>query len=170
MWVVLRATNPSNPVRNLRILPKALENVADRQPFHPWVLKDLERYSVLRFMSWLGTNTDTATVPRAWQQRVMPTADTQTGPGGVAWEYVVKLCNQLGASPWINVHHLADDDYVRSLALFLKYQLRPDVKVYVEHSNEVGGISVVCVGGWSADWRGLDIQAWLRRDRDIGQF
>lgn len=36
MWVVLRATNPANPVRNLRIVPKALENVADRQPFHPW--------------------------------------------------------------------------------------------------------------------------------------
>lgn len=136
MWVVLRATSPSNPVRNLRILPKALENVADRQPFHPWVLKDLERYSVLRFMSWLGTNTDT--VPRTWQQRVMPAADSQTGPGGVAWECIVRLCNQLGASPWINVHHLADDAYVEAVAQFLKAGLRPDVKVYVEHSNEVG--------------------------------
>lgn len=138
MWVVLRATNPANPVRNLRIVPKAFENVSDRQPFHPWVLKDLERYSVLRFMSWLNTNSDAA--PRSWQQRVTPQSDSQTGPGGVAWEYIVRLCNQLGASPWVNIHHLADDAYVESVAQYLKSELRSDVKVYVEHSNEVGGL------------------------------
>lgn len=101
------------------------------------MLKDLERYSVLRFMSWLNTNSDVA--PRPWQQRVTPAADSQTGPNGVAWEYIVRLCNQLGASPWVNIHHLADDDYVRSIALYLRENLRPDVKVYVEHSNEVRG-------------------------------
>jgi len=110
---VLRATNPANPVKNLRIVPKALESVSDRQPFHPWFLKDLERYSVLRFMSWLNTNSDTL-LP--WAQRTTPAQDSQTGPGGVAWDYLVMLCNQLGASPWINIHHLADDNYVRSVS------------------------------------------------------
>jgi hypothetical protein len=113
MWVVLRATNPANPVRNLRIVPKALEGTSDRQPFHPWFLKDLERFSVLRFMSWLGTNSDTF-VP--WAQRTTPSHDSQARLGGIAWEYLVLLCNQLGASPWINIHHLADDDYVRNVS------------------------------------------------------
>lgn len=44
---------------------------------------------------------------------------------------------QLGAAPWINVHHLASDGYVTSMAQMLKAQLRPDLKIYVEHSNEV---------------------------------
>lgn len=113
MWIVLRATNPANPVRNLRIVPKALEGLSDRLPFHPWFLKDLERFSVLRFMSWLGTNSD-AFVP--WAQRTTPAHDSQARPGGLAWEYLVLLCNQLGASPWINIHHLADDDYVRNVS------------------------------------------------------
>lgn len=132
--MVLRATNPANPVRNLRIMPKALENVAGRQPFHPWFLKDIERYSVLRFQGWLGTNADTL-VP--WEQRVTPSYNSQTGPGGVAFDYLVQLCNQLGAAPWINVHHLADDTYVRNVATFLRDKLRPDVRIFVEHSNEV---------------------------------
>lgn len=35
------------------------------------------------------------------------------------------------------MHHLASDDYVRQEATFWRQQLRPDVMVYVEHSNEV---------------------------------
>lgn len=57
-------------------------------------------------------------------------------PGGVALEYIISLCNELDAAPWINVPHLADDDYVTKLATMLRDKLRPDVKVYVEHSNE----------------------------------
>ena len=37
----------------------------------------------------------------------------------------------------VTVHHLASDDYVRQEATFWRQQLRPDVMVYVEHSNEV---------------------------------
>ena len=37
----------------------------------------------------------------------------------------------------VTVHHLASDDYVRQEATFWLTNLRPDVQVYVEHSNEV---------------------------------
>ena len=37
----------------------------------------------------------------------------------------------------VTVHHLASDDYVRQEATFWLANLRPDVQVYVEHSNEV---------------------------------
>jgi hypothetical protein len=40
------SSNPQNPVRNIRILPPGFEGVADRQVFHPWFLKSLERFSV----------------------------------------------------------------------------------------------------------------------------
>src|SRR5262249_33920812 len=38
---------------------------------------------------------------------------------------------------WFCMPHLADDDYVRHFARLVKERLRPDLKVYVEYSNEV---------------------------------
>jgi hypothetical protein len=49
----------------------------------------------------------------------------------------VDLANALGASPWFTLPHTADDDYQRQFAALVKARLRPDVKVYVEWSNEV---------------------------------
>ena len=41
------------------------------------------------------------------------------------------------AADKVTVHHLASDDYVRQEAMFWLHNLRPDVQIYVEHSNEV---------------------------------
>lgn len=71
-----------------------------------------------------------------WADRVLPSHRSQT-TGPLALEYQALLVNTLGASPWVTVHHLASDDYVRQEATFWLQQLRPDVSVYVEHSNEV---------------------------------
>jgi hypothetical protein len=71
----------------------------------------------------------------------------QARAGGVALEHIVGLANTLGASPWINVHHLADDAYVAALATLLKASLRPDLTLYVEHSNEVWNAAFPQVGG-----------------------
>ena len=86
-------------------------------------------------MDWMRTNDEE--LP-AWSDRTTPASDTQARPGGVALEHIIDLCNQLGASAWVNVHHLANDAYVTSMASMLRDQLRPDVQIYVEHSNEVG--------------------------------
>ena len=51
-------------------------------------------------------------------------------------EHMVKLANHVGAAPWFNMNHLSDDDYTRRFAQQVKDTLRPDVKVYVEWSNE----------------------------------
>ena len=42
--VQITATNPANPLRNLRLFMPGLDD--SRQPFHPWFLKSLERYKV----------------------------------------------------------------------------------------------------------------------------
>lgn len=53
------------------------------------------------------------------------------------------LCNscddflQVKADPWFCIHHRADDDYILRFAHAARDQLRPDVKIYIEHSNEV---------------------------------
>jgi len=56
---------------------------------------------------------------------------------GWPWERIITLANAAKLSPWINVPHLADDDYVRSLLLLLKASLDPSLSIYLEWSNEV---------------------------------
>lgn len=134
IWLRLTATNTANPLRNVRLFMPGFDALEGRQVFHPWFIKALERYSVLRFMDLMSTNSDT--IP-PWADRTKTTHDTQARPGGMAIEHIIDLCNVLGAAPWINVHHTADDGYVRSLATLIRNRLRPDVRVFVEHSNEV---------------------------------
>jgi hypothetical protein len=56
---------------------------------------------------------------------------------GVALELIFQLANSVGAAPWLCVHHLAGDGYVREMAGLALQLLRPDLKLYLEHSNEV---------------------------------
>jgi hypothetical protein len=42
----LTETSPADPLRNLRVVMPGFEASHSRQPFHPWFLKSLARYSV----------------------------------------------------------------------------------------------------------------------------
>jgi hypothetical protein len=75
--VRLLSTNPANPLRNLRLVMPGFEATHQRQPFHPWFLKSLERFSVSWswFLSWaVGIDTGLQSLP----------ASTEPGPGGRA--------------------------------------------------------------------------------------
>lgn len=37
---------------------------------------------------------------------------------------------------WVCVPHLADENYIRSMAQLFRANLDPDLKIYVEYSNE----------------------------------
>lgn len=52
---------------------------------------------------------------------------------------IILLTNTLGTNLWINIPHLANDEYVTNMATMIWNNIRPDVKVYVEYSNEVWG-------------------------------
>ncbi|MCX9156936.1 fibronectin type III domain-containing protein [Niveibacterium sp. 24ML] len=74
---------------------------------------------------------------------------------GVAIEHQIQLCNQVHSDCWINIPPAASDDYVQKLALALRYgtdgtnpytsyqahpvypPLAPDLRVYLEYSNEI---------------------------------
>jgi hypothetical protein len=104
---------------------------------------------------------------------------------GVAWEHVVELANATGKDLWINIPVAATDDYVGELARMLKRELKPGLKVYVEHSNEVwnygfpqyiynklAAIDEVTRGGSRLNGDGAtDQEVWARRrhaDRLVG--
>jgi hypothetical protein len=87
----------------------------------------------LRTMELTATNNNTTA---EWAQRPKPTDATYTR-AGVPWELLVQLCNAVRSNVWVCVPGHAGDDYVRQLAALLRDKLAPDLKIYVEYSNEV---------------------------------
>jgi hypothetical protein len=65
--VRLLSTSPANPLRNLRLVMPGFEATHQRQPFHPWFLKSLERFSV----SW-AAGTNLSWMPNGLQASLRP--------------------------------------------------------------------------------------------------
>ncbi len=87
-------------------------------------------------MGYQNTNTQTDIT---WNTRVSNDKRTFSINGG-SYESIIELSNILGTNAWISIPHKADDNYILNLATLLLENLRPDVKVYVEYSNEVWGV------------------------------
>jgi hypothetical protein len=134
----------SGGVRDIVVLQPGY-NLASFPTFTDAYLNLLRNMSpnVLRLMDFTQTNNNPVST---WSQRTQPSAATQTkvaNPGdlvqekGIAWEYAVELANTLGTSVWINVPAQADDNYIDNLATLLRDSLSPNLKIFVEYSNEV---------------------------------
>jgi hypothetical protein len=123
---------PVDPVRDIRVTPAAFEHAAS--PFHPLFVERLRPFGVVRFMGWQQTNNCPT---RTWAERPTPDDARWSSPAGVPLEIVLDLANTLGAHPWLCIPHRADDDFVRRFARTVRDRLRPDLRVYVEYSNEV---------------------------------
>lgn len=117
-----------------------------KQVFTNEFLASLQPFRILRFMDWTSTNHNPGFYGDAghhalnWADRHLPTDATQQDYGtkyGAAWEYVIALANRAHKDIWINIPVAATDDYVQQLARLLKKTLAPDLKIYLEHSNEV---------------------------------
>ena len=102
--------------------------------FNPVFLERLRSYSVLRFVDWMQTNQSIVTT---WSQRTPSTYKTWATPGGAPIEVMIELANRVGAHPWFNMPHQADDEYARNFAQMVKAKLNPELRLYIEHSNEV---------------------------------
>ena len=86
-------------------------------------------------MDWNETNFHEV---ERWEERTKADYALQSRPlRGAAYEYMIQLSNELEADPWFTVPHMADDSYVAELARLIKRDLDPDLKVYIEYSNEV---------------------------------
>lgn len=129
----MTATDPTDHIRNAKLIIPGETNV-DTQPFYQPFLDLIKGYGTIRFMDWGQTNDSKVS---KWSERTTPDFYTQAHRNGVACEYMIKLCNQLGADPWICVPHAADDDYIKQLATLVKGSLDPSLKCFFELSNEV---------------------------------
>ncbi|MDD2759584.1 MAG: PA14 domain-containing protein [Methylomonas sp.] len=75
-------------------------------------------------------------VNRSWDKRARPVTLDQSSSRGIAFETMIQLANTLNINPWINIPTAADDNFVEQLAMLIKAQLKPSLKVYLEYSNE----------------------------------
>ena len=130
--VSITRTNPADPLHGIRLVMPGFEHTyRSTDLFHPSYLEAVKLFSVLRFMNAMQTNNSTQ---EDWDDR--PRTTDQTQSRGMALEHMIALCNRTGATPWFTLPHLATTDYVTRFATTVFRQLRRDVEVYVEYSNE----------------------------------
>lgn len=123
-----------NHVRNIRVLLPGTEPTYQTEPFSAEWLEKLAPFKSIRFMDWGYTNNSTM---REWADRSQTDDYTWTQKSGVPYEWWVTLCNRLQADAWVCVPHAASDDYMVQMATLFRDQLDPNLRIYVEWSNEV---------------------------------
>jgi hypothetical protein len=131
IYLEIHETNPANPLRNIRVIMPGFESTYASQPFHPLFLERLQGFEVLRFMDWMQTNNSEVVT---WADR--PHLTDANYELGVPLEVMVQLANTLHVDAWFTMPHQADDDYVRNFAAYVRDNLNPELKAYIEYSNE----------------------------------
>lgn len=153
--IVIKSSKRGNHIRNIRLLAdEHAEDDLETDPFLPEFLDFCRPFHCLRFMDWGVTNNS---LQETWSDRKRPTFYTMVGKGGdpegkwgppptpfvrkfsggVAYEYMIQLCNMLQIDMWVCIPHRATDDYITQLARLMNSTLDPSLKVYLEFSNEI---------------------------------
>lgn len=126
-------TNPQNYIKNIRVVPIAHEKTYQQNRWNPSFLVRWSGVACLRFMDFMQTNNSLQT---SWQSRAKPT-DASFSTKGVPVEWMVDLANQFDCDAWFCMPHMVDDDYVKQFSRYVKVNLKPNLRVWVEYSNEV---------------------------------
>ena len=136
--VAITSSDPSDYVRNIRLVMPGFQDTYQAQPFNPQYLSGLEPFSTIRFMTAMQTNTNAGqSGDLSWSERTPPTYFTQVAVSGMSVEYMVQLCNTLHENMWVSMPVNADNDYELQFARYVRDNLNPGLKVYVEYGNEV---------------------------------
>lgn len=149
-------TNPQNYIRNIRVIKPggicddnpyhlaqngsscnakftSFESIYQTQIFHPTFLNELKNYSVIRGMVMQETPQN---IYGSWQDRPKLTDASWSSQNGVPFEILVTYSNLANTDLWVNIPSLADDEYVRNMANYIKQNLNPKRKVYTEYFDE----------------------------------
>ena len=133
VWIRIKATNPANYIRNIRVLMPGYSNIPGTDILlRPGFLTRWQGMKAIRFMEFMAVNNSSR---QHWQDRVTLDDATWTIKGAPI-EIAIEICNRLGASPWFCIPHQADDDYVRRFARLVRKRLNPNLNIYLEYSNE----------------------------------
>jgi hypothetical protein len=129
----INATDPSDYIRDIRVIMPGFEDSYAEQVFNPSFLERWKSFRAFRFMDWMATNGSTVA---EWDDR--PKVDDAVWTvKGVPLEIMIELCDRTGIDPWFCMPHRATDDYVRRFARQVDEGLDRSRKAYVEYSNEI---------------------------------
>jgi len=160
-------SNPNKPITNIRIImPGGIcedspythvtkkSDCADSKyldfkthyasiTFNPDYLNFMKDFGVIRLMPMSGI---TRNPDEHWEQR--PHMQEATwggiyGSRGAPLEIQIELANRLKADPWLNVPHIADDNYMRRFAQYVKDNLAPELTPHIEYTNEAWNANFV---------------------------
>jgi hypothetical protein len=137
--LTILSSDVNDPISDIGFYFPDHEPSVASHPFNDRFLEITEGWEVLRFIK--ATQTEENPIVN-WGDRT--TIDRHTynidEPGsilyGMPWELVIELCNLQGVDPWICLPYQANDQYIDSLAALFYNGLHPDLKVYIEYSNE----------------------------------
>jgi len=157
LGINITATTPGNHLRNIRVIMPGgscsndqtrscradtdcqqsqcvsfTESYSTRK-FHPEFLKKIKNYRVLRFMNWMSTN---GSQQKVFSERPKM-SDARWSVKGAPLEIMIELANLMRMDPWFCMPHMAEDSYMEDFAQFVKASLNPELKSYIEYSNEV---------------------------------
>lgn len=133
------------------VTPGSIQSYPPERVFTDQFLQAMSKFTTIRYMDWTSTN---SCGDEIWNDRTEWTDARQSPPElpdreygwqgrGASWESVIKMANETQTDAWICIPHKVDDNYVRNLALLFRdgnehtAGLAPDLKLYVEYSNEV---------------------------------
>ena len=156
IMLYIDASSGANYLRDFEcITPGYAETNYRANPYNPAFEATLVGCRTIRTMTMGRTSGNPL---QHWSQRTTPSTCTQTGSCGASMEYMVKLCNDLGANLWFAIPHQADSTYVTNAASVLLNGskvdgtpfapgvdppsalawpgLNPALKAYIEYSNE----------------------------------
>lgn len=136
IWLDILSTDPQtqgNYIRDIVVVKRENVDKLKTQIFNPDFLKKLQGFKVIRFMDWMNAN---KSQERDWDRRTLPETATYMQVSAPV-EVMVALSNQARISPWFNMPHAVGDEYIANFAKLVKRDLNPELKVYLEHSNEV---------------------------------
>ncbi len=158
--LLIKHSNPDNYLRNIRVLLPggicannpyrrvsnekqcrrsrylSFEDHHESLIFNPDYLDYMKDFKVIRFMNMSGITRNPLS---QWDKRPKVNNATWAGKQGVRGapiEIMVALANKLNADPWFNIPHKANNDFVRRYAHYVKNNLKPGLKAYVEYTNE----------------------------------
>jgi len=151
--LTIKSTNPSNHLRNIRLLLPGCEKTYATEIF---ARNFVNRTKVLDFVRYHAVQNQWMAPKKTvlWENRTTPQHQTQANrKAGWAIEYIVACANALNNDLWYHIPDRADENYVRQAAKYIKANLKPNLKLYLEYANEV----------WNSNYGGTQLMMELAR-------
>ncbi|MEN8200674.1 MAG: hypothetical protein ABFR63_11450, partial [Thermodesulfobacteriota bacterium] len=132
VWIGIKETDPEDYIRDIRVFIPGYGESPPTDILRPGFLKRWQGMDVVRYMEFMDVNNSRI---QHWDDRVRLDDSTWTIHGAPI-EMAIEISNRLQAAPWFSIPHLADNTYVRRFAELVRDRLDPELKIYLEYSNE----------------------------------